>query len=156
MAQLSTASLQTDWERAKAYTLEYLEAMPEDKYAYKPTPEIRSFAQQMLHLADANYGLVATALEQESPYGFGDVEKTEDPTKENVIKVVMASYDYVLAGIQTLETIEGGEMIQLFQRFDVTREDVFRKAFEHQTHHRGQSTIYLRMAGVTPPNEKLF
>lgn len=51
-----------DWERAKAYTLEYLEAMPDDQYALKPTPEMRSFAQQMLHLTDGNYGLIASAL----------------------------------------------------------------------------------------------
>ena len=30
------------------------------------------------------------------------------------------------------------------------------KGFEHQTHHRGQCTIYIRLQGVTPPNEKLF
>jgi uncharacterized damage-inducible protein DinB len=30
------------------------------------------------------------------------------------------------------------------------------KLFEHQTHHRGQTTVYLRLAKATPPNEKLF
>jgi uncharacterized damage-inducible protein DinB len=30
------------------------------------------------------------------------------------------------------------------------------KGFEHQTHHRGQTTIYLRLKGVKPPQEKLF
>ncbi|NJN43012.1 MAG: hypothetical protein HC811_13085 [Flammeovirgaceae bacterium] len=30
------------------------------------------------------------------------------------------------------------------------------KAFEHQTHHRGQTTIYIRLKGIAPPNEKLF
>lgn len=30
------------------------------------------------------------------------------------------------------------------------------KAFEHQTHHRGQTTVYLRLKGITPPAEKLF
>jgi hypothetical protein len=30
------------------------------------------------------------------------------------------------------------------------------KAFEHQTHHRGQCTIYIRLLGIRPPNEKLF
>ncbi|MBO0721263.1 MAG: damage-inducible protein DinB, partial [Blastocatellia bacterium] len=29
-------------------------------------------------------------------------------------------------------------------------------SFEHQTHHRGQTTIYLRLKGVTPPGEKLY
>lgn len=30
------------------------------------------------------------------------------------------------------------------------------KTFEHQTHHRGQTTVYLRMSEITPPQEKLY
>ena len=44
-----------EWERAKAYTKEYLDAMPESGYSSKPTPEMRSFAEQMLHLTDTDY-----------------------------------------------------------------------------------------------------
>jgi uncharacterized damage-inducible protein DinB len=45
------------------------------------------------------------------------------------------------------------EHIKLFGRFDLTKEMVLQKSFEHQTHQRGQSTVY-RLAGV--PQEKLF
>lgn len=54
-AQGTLDDLATEWERAKAYTKEYLDAMPEAEYSLKPTPEMRSFAEQMLHLADDNY-----------------------------------------------------------------------------------------------------
>jgi hypothetical protein len=50
-----------DWERAKAYTLEYLNASTDEVVNFKPTAEMRSFGQQMLHLAEANYGFVSTA-----------------------------------------------------------------------------------------------
>src|SRR5688500_1972660 len=46
-----------DWERAKAYTQEYLDALPADKYGFRADDSIRSFAQQMLHLAQANAGM---------------------------------------------------------------------------------------------------
>ena len=62
-AQTPKENLLKDWERARAYTKEYLEAMPETGYALKPTKEMRSFAGQMLHIADANYGIVGTATE---------------------------------------------------------------------------------------------
>ena len=39
---------------------------------------------------------------------------------------------------------------------DLTRAAALEKGFEHQTHHRGQTTIYLRLKGVKPPQEKLF
>ena len=50
-AQTPKANLVKDWERARAYTKEYLDAMPESGYALKPTKEMRSFAGQMLHLS---------------------------------------------------------------------------------------------------------
>ena len=48
-----------DWDRAKAYTQEYLNAMPGDKYNFRAVDSIRSFAEQMLHLAFANVALAA-------------------------------------------------------------------------------------------------
>ena len=48
------------------------------------------------------------------------------------------------------------ENVKLFGNFDMTRAMALAKAFEHQTHHRGQATVYIRLAGVKPPQEKLF
>jgi uncharacterized damage-inducible protein DinB len=38
----------------------------------------------------------------------------------------------------------------------MSKRNALAKVFEHQVHHRGQTTVYLRLAGVTPPQEKLF
>jgi uncharacterized damage-inducible protein DinB len=145
-----------DWERAKAYTKEYLDVMPADKYDLKPTPEMRSFAQQMLHLTDANYLFVAAATGAASPIGQGESEKTTDQSKENVTKLVMDGYDFVINSIKSLtpEQLEG--TTTLFGRFEMTKGKAVEKSFEHQTHHRGQTTVYIRLAGATPPQEKLF
>src|SRR5678815_2539860 len=51
--------LVNDWKRAKAYTQEYLDAMPADKYGFRADDSIRSFAQQMLHLAQATAGMAS-------------------------------------------------------------------------------------------------
>ncbi|MFM2368534.1 MAG: hypothetical protein RL619_834, partial [Bacteroidota bacterium] len=48
------------------------------------------------------------------------------------------------------------EQIKLFGQFDLSRAQVLNKCFEHQTHHRAQTTVYLRLVGATPPAEKLF
>jgi uncharacterized damage-inducible protein DinB len=145
-----------EWERAKAYTKEYLEAMPADKYALKPTPEMRSFAQQMLHFTDANYGFVSAATGVISPVGQGESEKTTDISKENVTKLVLAGYDFAINSIKTLTPAQLTENVKLFGRFDMNKGIAIAKAFEHQTHHRGQTTVYIRLAGATPPQEKLF
>src|SRR5438552_11176901 len=89
-----------DWQRAKSYTKAYLDAMPEDGYGFKPTPEMRTFAAQMLHLADGNYGLVGAATGKPNPLGKVSVEKTVAQTKEATTKATMDSYDFVIATIQ--------------------------------------------------------
>jgi uncharacterized damage-inducible protein DinB len=153
-AQTPKENILKDWERARAYTKEYLDAMPESGYALKPTKEMRSFAGQMLHLADANYGIVGTATEV-APTAK-DLEKSNDVAKVSVTEKVLASYDFAINAIKNYPDAKWGEMIKLFNRFDVKRGQVIDKAFEHQTHHRGQTTVYIRMAGATPPAEKLF
>jgi uncharacterized damage-inducible protein DinB len=152
----SAADMVKEWERAKAYTKEYLDAMPEEGYALKPSPEMRSFAEQMLHLTDANYGFASAASGQTSPVARGESEKTADKSKANTTKLVMAGYDYVIAALKKVTDAQMKETIKLFDRFEMTKAMAFEKVFEHQTHHRGQTTVYIRLAKATPPQEKLF
>lgn len=153
-AQTTIAKQITEWERAKAYTKEYLDAMPEDGYALKPTPEIRSFAQQMDHLADANFAFISAASGKKSPMQ-GSAEKMADQSKAAVSKVVMDSYDFVLAALKGMTDADLGKDVKVFGK-DMKAGMAFEKAFEHQTHHRGQTTVYIRLKGATPPNEKLL
>jgi uncharacterized damage-inducible protein DinB len=155
-AQSTIDELVKDWERAKAYTKEYLDAMPAESYGLKPTPDMRSFAQQMLHFTDANYGIASAASGVTNPLGAGESEKTTDQSKENVTRLVMAGYDFVITQVKTMTPEKMGEQTKLFGRFDLSKGKALEKAFEHQTHHRGQTTVYIRMAGATPPQEKLF
>jgi uncharacterized damage-inducible protein DinB len=159
-AQFTQSQQVAEWQRAKLYTKAYLDAMPEDGFGFKPTPEIRSFAQQMLHLSDANY--VFATVASDKPNAVGDVlsahnvnEKTVSPTKEAVTKAVMESYDWVITTLQSITADQLQETTK-FGKHDLTRSGLYGKAFEHQTHTRGQTAIYLRLKGVTPPAEALF
>jgi uncharacterized damage-inducible protein DinB len=145
-----------DWERAKAYTKEYLDAMPGKGYALKPTREMRSFADQMLHLADANHSFVSAVTGQDSQVGLGALEKTPDKSKANVTNLVLASYEFVIQNVRKMTGAQLEEAIKLFGQFDMIKKTALLKCFEHQAHHRGQAAVYLRLAGVKPPQERLF
>ena len=148
----------TDWERAKAYTKEYLDAMPEKGMSFKPTPEMRSFAEQMLHLAQANIGLSANGTGAKPIHGDKNLEKSEElKTKDALTKTVMESYDFVINSIKKMDGSKLANKVTM-ESFKITANqlDWLNKTFEHQTHHRGQCTVYLRLMGVTPPQEKLF
>jgi uncharacterized damage-inducible protein DinB len=153
-AQSSTADIIKDWERAKVYTKEYLDAMPDSGYALKPTSDMRSFAEQMMHITEANYGFAAAATGK-AP-GAEASAKPTDMSKANITKLVMAGYDFVINSARGMTPAQLKESVKVFDRFDMTKEDALAKCFEHQTHHRGQTTVYLRLAGVKPPQEKLF
>ena len=161
-----------DWQRAKTYTLEYLNMMPADKYSFRPVDSIRSFAQQMLHLAFGNVflNMVATGKKIEWVPGeksnWHDGEKIDWPDgnlensataqgKDSVIFYVSKSYDIALQYINGLDPGKYGEMTGMRNVTD-TRYAWLLKAFEHQTHHRGQTTIYIRLVGIKPKNERLF
>jgi uncharacterized damage-inducible protein DinB len=154
MPSAKTDALVKDWERAKAYTKEYLDAGTEAAYAFKPTPEMRTFGEQMMHIAEVNY-VFAGNWGKASPIKFGDLEKGTLKSKADVTKTVLDSYDFMIASIKGLDDAKLQSSVKIFN-MDMTIETALNKAFEHQTHHRGQTTVYLRLSGLKPPAEKLF
>jgi len=150
------AQLIKDWERARAYTKEYLDAMPKDKYGFRAQDSVRTFAQQMLHLAQANMGLSANGTGKERIWQGRLLENTSSAqSPDSVNYYVMAGYDFAIEGIKNMDVSKFEEKNKR-GNFDETRLAWLLKAFEHQTHHRGQTTIYIRLLGIKPPNEKLF
>ncbi len=149
-------SLVREWTRARDYTKEYLDAMPDDGINFKPTAEIRSFAEQMLHLSNANYNFAARAFGVDNPMQGKRLEQLDElKTKSALTKTVIDSYDFMINTIKAQTDAKLDEQIA-FAGMNRPKSAVLAASFEHQTHHRGQTTIYLRMKGVKPPNEKLF
>jgi len=152
------AQLVKDWERAKAYTIEYLNTMPADKYSFKAHDSIRSFGQQMLHLSAANVFLMSNVSDQAPPgwLSFTLEQRSSAQQKDSVMYFVNSSYDYAINAVRNSDMNKWGEKKKLFGRFEETKFAIMNKAFEHQGHHRGQATIYIRLLGIKPPEEKLF
>ena len=145
-----------DWERAKAYTVDYLNTMPADKYLFKATDSVRSFAQQMLHLAQSNVNVIAPIAGESNIFGDRNLEDSKTAqTKDSVMYYVVASYDLAIDGIKKMNVASLNEKVKLYN-WEETKYAWLLKAFEHQTHHRGQTTIYIRLLGLHPPQERLF
>ena len=152
------AQMVKEWERAKSYTVDYLNAMPADKYSFVAADSIRSFAQQMLHLAGGNIFLMMNATDQKVPSVFGNPNLENSPgaqKKDSVMIYVTAIYDYCINSVKNTDINKWGEKKKIFG-FEETRLALMIKTFEHQTHHRGQTTIYIRRQGIRPPQERLF
>jgi uncharacterized damage-inducible protein DinB len=161
-AQISADSLKqnliSEWKRAKIFTDEYLEAMPANKYAFRAVDSTRSFSELMLHLASSNlfFGANGTGAARIS-FGTGLEKRSSSQNKDSVKYYVDRSYDFIIESLTNMdaskiyEAAPAGRMTAPLPRYMW----LF-KAFEHQTHERGQGTIYIRLQGIRPPAEKLF
>ena len=154
--EAAKTQLVKEWQRAKLYTLEYLDAMPKDKYGFKAQDSVRSFAQQMLHLAQDIVIMVSLGTNKERIWRGQILEaRLSAQSSDSVRYFVAAGYDYGIDAIQNMDASKFEEKVR-HRNFEETRFAWVLKAFEHQTHHRGQTTIYIRLLGIKPPPEKLF
>jgi uncharacterized damage-inducible protein DinB len=110
----------------------------------------------MLHLATANSFLMAAVTGQPPAFGERNLEESTTAQSSDSVKYyVDASYDFAINGLKSMDASKLGEKTKMFD-FEETKYVFALKAFEHQTHHRGQTTIYIRLLGIRPPQERLF
>lgn len=142
-------TLKNVWIKAKEYTLEFANAMSDNQYGFKPTPEVFSFADQLLHIAGSNYWFFS-ALKGEKPPMSEEALKSQGKSKDDVLKILKESFAlgdaYVEALTETmaLEELEAGKN-------KIAKWKVLLFAVDHLSHHRGQLVVYLRLNGIKPP-----
>ncbi len=133
------------------------EAMPEDKYGFAPSDGefkgVRTFAQQVKHVAAVNYELGAALLEQKPPVDVGDESGPASMTsKAEIIQYLKASFEYVHKAIATInEKNFVGTVKSPFGEGSVSRLGLATSVAAHGFDHYGQMVVYLRMNGIVPP-----
>ncbi len=133
------------------------EAMPEDKYGFAPSngqfKGVRTFAQQIKHVAAVNYELGAALLEQKPPVDIGDESGPASITsKADILKYLKDSFDYVHKAIATInESNFSGTVRSPFGEGSVSRLGLAMAVASHGYDHYGQMVEYLRMNGIIPP-----
>ncbi|PYX43481.1 MAG: DinB family protein [Acidobacteria bacterium] len=133
------------------------EAMPEDKFNFAPTngefKGVRTFAQQIKHVAAVNYELGAALLDQKPPVDIGEEAGPASITsKEDVLKFLKESFGYVHKAIATInEQNLVGTVKSPFGEGWVTRLSLATTVAWHGFDHYGQMVEYLRMNGIVPP-----
>lgn len=139
-----------DWQVQKEYTLEVAQAMPADKYSFKPSEEMRSFGALMTHIAQSQYSFASGLRGEPMPAAAA---APQEPTKENLVAFLTASFDYAAEGIARLADAQAEESVSLFGgRLNTTRGKLCHHMCNHTTHHRAYSLPYLRLNGIAPPN----
>jgi uncharacterized damage-inducible protein DinB len=145
-----TTATKSVFDRVKGYITKAAEQVSEENYAFKPTPDVRSFGQLVAHVADANYMICSAAAGEKAP--AGEVEKTKT-TKVDLQKALADSFAYcdkVYAGITDVTGMQpvgffGGQQPKIAVLAFNTNHD-----FEHY----GNIVTYMRLKGMVPPSSQ--
>jgi uncharacterized damage-inducible protein DinB len=126
------------------------EAIPADKYNWRPAADVRSFAEVFLHVSAANYNLYKM-VGTPPPTGI-DVKNLEKSTTEKA-KVVATLKDSFAHAKQAIKAMPDADLEKSMDWFGGknTERGVLLFIVRHAAEHLGQSIAYARMAGVVPP-----
>lgn len=142
---------QKKWKHAAAYTLEVATLMPAEAYDYRPTPEQKSFKEQLLHI-------LSNAVWLSSSYLGGEVYEADlkrtDYSKEDMLNLLQTTFQYTQKVLEEFTLAELDDPVQFFNEEVNKKGQILTLLNDHHTHHRGQLLVYLRLNGITPPRYK--
>jgi uncharacterized damage-inducible protein DinB len=141
----------------KGYITRAAAKMPEEQYAFKPTPDVRSFGQIVGHIADANYGFCAAAAGEKPPVGGFDpgavsIEKTKT-SKADLQKALADAFAYCDKVHASMTDSAGAAAVKLFNN-DMPKLSVLEFNTHHDFEHYGNIVTYMRLKGLVPPSSE--
>ena len=136
------------WQRAATDIIDVAEAMPEEKYAYKPTPEISTFRDQLVHVAGIAQRFIDSAKGTKSESG----QPHKAMTKAEVITLLKQTLQ---TGQEMLGSLTDAQLLEQvkfpFGDRMVTRFTFWLGPLYQFRNHHGQLVVYLRLNGIVPP-----
>ena len=126
------------------------EKVPEDLYAFKPTPEVRSLGQLIGHIADGNFGICGAASGMKPP--MSGVEKGTT-AKAALQKALATSFEFCEQAIAAMDDKKGAETTKTFLGVQ-SRLGVLAFNNSHVNEHYGNLVTYMRLKGIIPPSSE--
>lgn len=134
---------------AKAYTLKVAELMPEENYYFKPHTDEMDFARQLVHISQNLCWLSSTYLNEEvNPLTAEDGKLTN---KKDICGLIAKAYDFTITAMQNLPVQSLTDTVKFFSG-PMNKLQIINLIEDHQTHHRAQLIVYLRLTGIKPPD----
>jgi uncharacterized damage-inducible protein DinB len=139
----------TKLEHAKEYTLKVAELMPAEKYNFKPTPNEMTFGEQLLHLSDNMRWLCSSYLSGQAIPASKASKQCQK--KECIVSNLEEVYTYALHILKHFDPVHLRDTVSFFAG-PLNKLQIINLLNDHQTHHRAQVLVYLRLNGIKPPD----
>jgi len=138
------------WLEAKKHCLEVAQAMPEEKYGFKPTEVSKTFAEQMVHI-----GYTLELLTKRYVQGMEvkpNAPEASKMSKAEIIQLLTDGFNYTTQVICSIEQEQLDELCTMYHSGnEVSRAFAFFYIQDHMANHRSKSNLYLRLNGIKPP-----
>ena len=132
------------------YFIRAAEKMPEANYGFKPSPDVRSFGQQVAHVADDQYNLCAPAKGETRKAAYTEIESTLSK-KAELVAALKDAFAYCDSAYDALTDAAGAELVNS-GKMGRTRFSMLNWNLWHTWEHYGNVVVYLRMKGLAPPS----
>jgi uncharacterized damage-inducible protein DinB len=132
-------------------TVAAVEAMPADKFSYKPTADQMTFGQLVVHMAETNYLLCGKATAVPAPK-VEEVKGTD--SKDKLVAALKASFDFCSGALEKMDDSKLAETTEGFGGKQVTRAWFSLVLAGTWADHYAETAMYLRLNGVLPPTAK--
>jgi len=143
-----------EWRHVSRQLIALAEATPEEKFAWRPAPGVRSTSEVYMHIAMANFSLLS-ATGPKIPADLEMKMETEKAVKSKaeVISWLKRSLEAVKQAHLAVKPEDLSRKLRVNNR-DATVDGMYLRIIVHANEHMGQLVAYARMTGVVPPWSK--
>ncbi|MBV8895185.1 MAG: DinB family protein [Acidobacteriaceae bacterium] len=138
-----------EWGHVSRQLVALAEAIPQDKYSWRPAPGVRSTSEVFMHITDANFGLLAITGQPFPP----DLKEGIDKTVTDKAQVIA----WLKRSLEAVKTAHAKETVSDLQRKvtvwhrSASVDGMYLRIIVHANEHMGQLVAYARMNGIVPP-----
>jgi hypothetical protein len=127
--------------------VEAADAMPADKFGFKPTPEMITFGHLTMHIAQSNNFLCSKISGQEAP----KVELKDTDPKEKLVGALKASFEFCSSALAGVDDSKLGTPLTLFGNRQTSQAGALITLTDDWYDHYSAQAVYLRLNGILPP-----
>jgi uncharacterized damage-inducible protein DinB len=142
-------AIKAQHEQVKGYLLKTAETVPENLYSFRATPEVRTIAQLIGHVADGSAGICASAGGEKPPSLNAEKSMTSKAQLTKALAEALAFCDKVIAGMDDKRAMEA---TKFFVGGTSPRGMILAFNTSHNFEHYGNLVTYMRLNKIVPPS----
>ena len=147
-----SADVRADYAMVKDYFIRSAEKMPEASYGFKPTPDVRSFAQLVAHVADDQYNLCSPVKGETRQAAYTELEDTLT-AKPDLVAALKKAFAYCDGAYDSLTDNSAADLVK-FGKGPRRKLAMLTWNTWHTWEHYGNVVVYLRIKGLVPPSSE--